>query len=506
MKSKIILLFLAFVCLFEFNTNAQNIKEITILHWNDFHSYNVPFLAKKGIYPEIKDSAEYLGGYAYLSGTINAIKKVNPNVVVMNAGDDFQGTPVSMVTKGFSQVIMMNHIMPDVVTLGNHDFDYSADTLIKFLKKAKYDVINANLLDVNTGKNLFSPYKIVNENEVRMVVIGLMSPEFKSLVLPDNIKKIQPEDIFISLKYWLNYVKKNENPDLIVVLSHCGFDVDKIIADSFPAVNVIIGGHSHSMLNPPVKHNKTIICQAGSKGRFLGKIDLKVNIDGDSVQAYSGELIPMINKIIKPDTIMVRIVNEFEEIANKGLNEVIGKLETNWITGENQETNIGNWEADVMRDYTKADIAFQNSGGIRKSLASGNITIRDIWEINPFGNLIITFSVTGDSLKQILEHQASDSYEKVQISGIRYEYNPKKPFGKRIVKLTVGGKQIDGNKRYVIATNNYVFTQHAKFFGFSKPLTQFVDKSLVDKEIFVDAVRKQKVIRSVKDGRMKRVN
>jgi 2',3'-cyclic-nucleotide 2'-phosphodiesterase (5'-nucleotidase family) len=259
------------------------------------------------------------------------------------------------------------------------------------------------------------------------------------------------------------------------------------------------------LLKTPVKRNKTIICQAGSKGKFLGTLNLKIDLSGDSIVDFNGRDVFTINSGIIPDPVIQAKVNELEGLVASSMNEVIGELLSNWTRSSRGECNLGNWQTDAIREFTNADIAFQNNGGIRKDLQAGKITIRDIWECNPFGNSLVTFKVRGDSLKMLFEHQVNDAQEKMQVSGLKYSYDPKKPDGSKIVDLKINGKPLENSKYYIIGTNNYIAAQSVKFFGFNINPLLIYNTGLIDREVFIEAVRMQKRIDSKIEGRIVRI-
>lgn len=501
MKKKFLLLLILFNFTFLL---SQNLRELKILHWNDFHSANIPFKVTKKEIPELSDSLGFIGGYAYLSAYLNKFK--DTNTITLHAGDDFQGSPSSTVTKGKSQIDILNLILPDAFTIGNHEFDYSLDTLLKNLKDAKFNVINCNLIDKETKNNIFKPYQIFERNNIKIAVIGVITRDLITLTLKDNIKNITILKEIPTIRKYIKEISESENPDIFILLSHCGYEDDIIIADSIPELSVIIGGHSHTRIKNPKKENKTIICQAGEKGKYLGVLDLKIDIDGDSVYSYEGKLVPTINEGITPDSIVSNKINEIESESLKGLNEVIGVLKSDWIRSHDKESNIGNWMSDVIRKFTKADIAFQNSGGIRKNLSAGNITIRDIWEIAPFDNTIVYFKIRGDSIIKLIEHQLNGFAEKLQVSGLKYKYDDSKPLNNRLIEVRVNGKKLNPKKYYIVATNNYVASQGKKYFGFNINPSIITDTQKEGKELFIEYVKKQKVINSRIENRMIKVN
>jgi 2',3'-cyclic-nucleotide 2'-phosphodiesterase (5'-nucleotidase family) len=480
---------------------SQNIRDLRILHTNDTHAANTPFLVNKSEVSEITDSIMMVGGIAYLKGYIN--KYTDTNTIFIDAGDYTQGTPVSSMTKGKSQIIVLNHLMPDVTTLGNHEFDYSSDTLFHFLKEAKFKVIDCNLVEKGTRKQIFDPYIIITKNEIKIALIGVITEELEKIVAKGNVSKIEVLEIIPTVKKYISEIKELEKPNLIILVTHVGYDIDLQIAEAIPEADIIIGGHTHTKIANPYKHNKTIICQAGEKTKYLGIVDLKVNVENNSVHSFIGKLEPVICDYIQPDTLIAKIIDSINIECLNGFEEVIGQLNTNWVRRYNQESEIGNWLTDMIRNYTNADVAFYNAGGIRKNLMAGPITVKDIWEITPFDNSIVSFSIRGDSLLNMIEFQVSDDgKEKLQISGIEYQYNLNNPSGHRISDCKVNKQKIIPSKYYNVATNSFLASQSEQYLGITIDQNRLEDSQKYIKELFIEYVEKQKVINSRIEGRM----
>lgn len=475
---------------------SQNLEKILILHWNDFHAQNIPMRSICG------DSTCYIGGTANLLGLINKFRSEEKNVLVLNAGDDFQGTPISSLTKGKSQIELMNLINPDAMTLGNHEFDYGRDALEKNLKIAKFEIISANLWDKRKGKLFVKPYITKKLGKAKIGVIGLITPELFKLSLKENLKDLELLDTEKVLRQYINELKNKEKVDLIIALTHIGINEDSILATKFPEIKIIIGGHSHTVLQEPKIVNNVIICQAGSKGEYLGHLEVFIDLDADSVYSYKGKLIRVVNGIVKPDETALKKVEELEKMVDKEFGQVIGKLEVDWKRNFYGESNLGNWEADVMREFAKTDIAFQNSGGLRKDLPKGDIRVRDIWEINPFGNTLVVFEVDGKTLRKMMEWQASGKAELMQVSGLKIVIDSRKNIGERVISIEVGGKPLDENKIYSIVTNNWVADHLYDLFGIPQNGVKMKNLGVVDRDVFIEAVKKQKVVRSEVEGRI----
>jgi 2',3'-cyclic-nucleotide 2'-phosphodiesterase (5'-nucleotidase family) len=473
---------------------------VTILHWNDFHSYNTPTEVRRRDELSGDDLVVRIGGYAALAGFVDSMRSATDRTVVLHAGDDFQGTPISSATLGESQFKILNIIQPDAFALGNHEFDYGADKLLEYVSGAGFPVICANVVNVHNGNYIVPPYIIVEKEGVRIAVIGIMSPDFEILISKDNIDGLTVLDPSQTVRA-LFPTLKNYDPHLMIALSHMGVDEDKILAGKVPELDLIVGGHSHTPLFSPVIENGVRIVQAGSRGRYIGKVDLSVDTLNNSIVSFSAELIEVFSDSLPRQERVAAVVDSLEGLIDAAFSEVIGILETDWITAHGEESNIGNWQSDVMRQFAETDIAFQNSGGIRRGLTAGPITVRDIWEINPFGNTFVTFTITGKTLKQMVEWQLDGRSERMQVSGLTVQYDPDAPFGEKAKVIRVNGEPLTGDRIYSIVTNNYVAGQIKALLGIEESV-QFTDLNVIDRDVFMDAIREQGSVTSYVEGRI----
>ncbi len=486
----------------------DHLVPLTILHWNDFHSRNTsyPITVKDSI--TRRDTTYLIGGTATILGYINKYRSQIDRVLVVNGGDDFQGTPISSITKGRSQIDLMNLIQPDAMVLGNHEFDYGSRSLLEHIKEAKFPVLAGNLWDISRKQEFVPPAKIHRFPGVTIGVLGLSPPDLDALVVRDSIRDIRllPVDSIVAV-----HVKefRRDGVNLIVVLSHMGSYNDEKLARLFPQIDLIVGGHDHRPIRNPIRIGRTLIVQAGSYGRYLGKVDLIVDTQGDSVFSARGGLIETRVSEVTPDPIAAKKVEEFERLIGDAMKEVIGELLTPWTTvgyGRRSESNIGNWQADIIRAYAGSDVSFQNSGGIRDNLRAGPITVGDIWRISPFGNTFVRFAVSGAKLREMLEnHLAGRLDERGHFGGLRMVFDSRKPTGSKIVEVTIGGKPLDEKRLYTFATNNYVVSNLRTHFGITGESLTFESLPDLDRDVFIAQVRKEGKISSALDGRMKDV-
>lgn len=507
---RIILILLT--AIFAINTYAQDLKEVTILHWNDFHARNQPYKVSK------KDSVTgeqvyyWVGGVGSMTGYLNKYRA--PNSLVLNAGDDFQGTPISNFTRGKSQIEIMNSYNIDAFVLGNHEFDYSQYSLDSALALAKFDYLSSNVYMQSKNKLMGKPYVIKEVNGVKFGIIGITLPDLFETSLPANVTDLVMLNVDSVLSVNINEVK-SKGADVVVLLSHSGLDEDKKIAEKFYAdIDIIVGGHSHSTLFKPVRKNGVVIVQAGSYGRNLGKLDLKIDTEKDTVTDSYGALIEtVLDSAIYDKDAAAKVDNLIAEYLPQ-LSVKIGKLEVDWRASYSDESNLGQFEADAFRMKTGADIGFVNGGGLRKSLLKGDILVGDIWEINPFGNEIQTITVSGKTLKQMLKNNIKIRLEKISKgegaellhnSGLTYSYDSKKAnegSDDFIVSMNIGRAEVNDEAMYTIATNNYVISQFKKFFGeISEPIIP-KETGWNDRDLIIEVVKETGVINNTVEKRV----
>lgn len=477
---------------------------LTILHYNDFHAQNVPTRITK------KDSlgnryTTEVGGYAFLKRMVDSLREKDPQALLLHAGDDFQGSPVSSITKGASQFALMNIMKPDAFTPGNHEFDYGRTILESYMTAATFPIVSANLFDKEKGALLLPPVVLDTVHGLVVAIVGLSTPDLERLTVKENVKGLMVLDPVETMTTLLTSLRKKVTPNLVVVLSHMGIELDSALAARVPGIDVIVGGHSHTTLFKPMTVGSTVIVQAGARGRWLGKLDITYDRAQRRVTRTWGKLLEVPASGVQPDPAMQARVDEFEGLVDAGMKEVIGELKTDWVRAHGPaESNLGNWMADVIRDYAKADVGLQNSGGIRKDLVAGPITVRDIWEISPFGNEFVTIRVTGVQLLSMLAYQGLKEREFCQVSGVVYRYDRTLPPDRALTAYLADGTMIEPEKEYTVAMNNYTAGHLNEVFGLPQSSIEVtpVYPPQPDREVFIEYVRKQKVISSALEGRI----
>ena len=434
-------------------------KQLTILHVNDFHASFLPhkMYALKG--------RPMGGGCAALSGYLNHYRQ-NYDALFFIAGDVFQGSVIDVITKGEAVVEVLNELKLDVMALGNHEFDFGLDRYKEMLVKMDFPVIAANGYEKESWKLLAkTPHWIMEKNGVKILIIGLLtdllnSSESLSEVL--HVTNYYDETVKITSQY--------KDVDLTILLTHIGFAEDKALAARLSekeGVDLIIGGHSHTVIKQATVVNNIPIFQAGANADYLGNIKLEVDTDTNKLVSYQGSLIPVLADKYQPTPTVVSLVDKYNKMASEKMDIVISALNQPLLhPSRTEETELGNFACDVLLDYFKTDLAFQNSGGLRKPIPT-EVKLRHVLETFPFGNTFVKFKITGRQLKLLLENNAKstndDWYQMPKT--LSYKFDSSKPDGQRVVSIKFRGEDITDDQVFTAVTNNYVWGKGKKYLG-----------------------------------------
>ena len=482
---------------------TQQQGAITLLHTNDMHSQYIPMAAT---WVDTKPRP-LIGGAVALEEQIRRIRQHRPASLLLDAGDILTGTPLSKIAvngaKGGGFVEMMNLMGYDVMTLGNHEFDEGQENLRRLIELADFDVLSANLL-VN-GK-LLAPLgeKIYQVGNLKVGVVGLILSDLADVTAVKNLAGVEVLDPVRTAQNAIN--RLDRKTDLIVLLSHQGYEQDLQLAQQIRGADVIIGGHSHTRLPKPVKENGVLIVQTGSKTTSLGV--LTCSVAGDSIADYDYELISTwVDQVREPSKLLTERVELYRRQIDDEYGKTIGTLLTDWVRTDYAESNLGNFVTDAIRDQARSDFAVINGGGIRKDLPAGPITKLDINEILPFSNYLVTFECTGKDLLTLIKTNARaaalEKHSVLQVSGIDYSFRKISADDVAILSANVGANPIDPQAVYRGATVDFVlFGQSQRYFGFEPQKHSEIGILLAD--AVIERILQQTEIRSFIEGRMQR--
>lgn len=449
-----VLVLLAFVMCVLPAAAAASGHDIVILYTNDIHGRLEAFKSS--------GASEPVGGMAKLATLVDEIlAREGKNVLILNAGDSIHGTNLVNLFSGKSMVEVMECVGIEAMAVGNHEFNYGQLVLLERAAQADFPFLSANTIAVQGGKALLPGALIVTVNGVRIGIFGLSPLDTYTSTHPKNVVGLEFMDPIRVASWMVPYLREQEKVDLVVALTHIGYDDDKRLAAAVPGIDVVVGGHSHTRLEKPDKAGNTIIVSAGEYAKDLGRLD--ITVEGGKITAYSGKLIPIAAGVAdsaRVSSIVATYKKELDEKLSAIVGESLVVLDGERSNVRTKETNLGSLIADMMRAAGSADIALTNGGGIRASIDKGPITLGEVFTTLPFDNTLVVLEVSGASIKAALERSVS-AYPKelgafLQVSGLKFVFDPSKPAGERVISVTVGDAPLDPKKLYKVATNDFM--------------------------------------------------
>jgi 5'-nucleotidase/UDP-sugar diphosphatase len=406
---------------------------------------------------------QLIGGLSLLSGYINKVRAEEKNVVYAIAGDMVQGSLIDTDYKGISTMELMNYLSPDVVTLGNHEFDYGLSHLLFLEKMANFPIVNANLYIKGYAKRLMRPYLIIPKDGFDLMFIGIVTEK-----VIDSVKKEGLVGTFISLEDAAKEVGlitdayKNDDIDLTVLLTHIGYESDLELARMMKpewGVDMIIGGHSHTVLQQPAQVNDILVAQAGVGTNQVGRFDITVDDDTNSIIEWKWQLIPIVEGLAQPDGRLKEYVESFQSEVDRKYNTVICRF-TEKLTHPKREveTALGNLFADALAEAGQCDVALVGSGSIRTNSLGPVVTLKDYRTCFPYEDYFTRFSVSGTQLQRIFSHimrpeNRNGEGECYQVSGrIRAAYSDG---AHSLTSLTIDGQPVSDSRTYTLGLIGY---------------------------------------------------
>lgn len=381
--------------------DGKRFKHFTLLHSNDMHG---DFLA------ESRDGDGHLiGGLSLLSGYLNQVRAQEQNVIYAVAGDMLQGSMIDTEFKGLSTIEIMNYLAPDVVTLGNHELDYGFPHLLFLEKMANFPIVNANLYIKKYGKRLMKPYLILNVDGFDILFIGIVTEEvLKALKLDTSIGTfIQLEDAVSEVGKICN-AYKHEDIDLTVLLTHIGFEEDKKLAAMLNpdwGVDLIIGGHSHTLLEQPAEVNGVLIAQAAVGTDQIGRFDLTVDDESNRIVDWRWELVPIDSSHCQPDLELEAFIATYKDAVDRKYNRILTRLARKLSHPVREaETELGNLFADIFARVFGCDVVLVGSGSIRSRELGPVVTLGQLKETFAFDGPLYRLELSGAQLLRLFGH------------------------------------------------------------------------------------------------------
>ena len=460
--------------------------DLEILHINDLHS-RIESINKYDSTCSAEDDAagECFGGIARVKTAIDQKRADNEgeNLLVLDAGDQFQGSLFYTQYKGAPIAEFMNDIGFNAMAIGNHEFDDGPEELLAFIDAIDFPILSGNTIatedSIVYGK--FDGYTIFDFDGEKVAVVSVLATDTDETSSPGP--KITFED---EIEYLQRAVPEIEEQGVnkIILLSHVGYKRDQEIAAAVDGIDVIVGGHSHTLLsstddkaagpyptmvkNPPGEEVPVVTAYAYSK--YLGDLNVTFDDDGKVIDV-SGAPILLDASVIPDEAFAARVAEldaPLEELKKREVGETASEVNGDRTVCRAEECSMGNLVADAMLARVADQgitLAIQNGGGVRASIDAGTVTMGEVLTVLPFQNTIATFQLKGADVIAALENGLSEIEDGAgrypQVAGMKYTYDSSKEPGSRVVSVEVadgngGFTPIDETATYGIVTNNYV--------------------------------------------------
>jgi len=462
----------------------KNLKKLTLLHSNDMHG---DFLAEEG-------RGKLVGGVSMLSGYIQKVRAEEENVLYAIAGDMFRGSVIDSEFMGFSTIEIMNMLGPDVVTLGNHEIDYGIAHLLFLEKCARFPIINANLYLTTNQMRLFKSHVILEVGGMKIMFIGILTEEVLA-----QAKQERLVGSFVDVHEAAAEVGKicnayqTEDIDFTVLLTHIGFEEDKKLAallDPRWGVDVIIGGHTHTYLEEPCEVAGIPIVQAVTGTDQIGRFDIMVDTDTNSIDSYTWKLIPIDDSNCPRDEALEKVIQLYNSKTQEKYSRYITRFaDTYTHPARNQETQLGRLFADVFRDNLGLDVMLLASGSLRVPEVGPIVTLRELTQLYPFHDEIFRITVTGAQLKSMISYlfrpgSMTDSHtEFYQFSrGVKVVVSRGE---EQVKQLTFEGEPIRDERLFRVGLQGYHYKNMQDFFGIAE---EDVTRKTPSKVLSTDAI------------------
>jgi 5'-nucleotidase len=460
------------------------LKSVHIAHTNDIHSH---FESMPKVATVIRQLKEKWG---------------ESNLLVVDVGDHMDRMRVETEgTDGRGNMEVMNATGYEAMCIGNNEgLTFAPDTIRNTLKQAQFDIVTANMLDQNTGERpeWLQPFKIVEKNGLRIGLIGVTIhyQEFYRLLGWDVMDPIQ------TLQHWIPIVRPQV--DILVVLSHLGLTMDEQLASKLSGVDLILGGHTHHLLEEPLRIGNSCLVGAGKFGQYVGHVEIVWDDRMNKIDHIKGEVLS--TEGVHPDkeieALIIRAKIDGENSLSVSVASLTDSLDIQW----DSESPLGNLLSEGIREWVGAEIGLVNSGQLLQGFQVGEVTRKRLLEICPSPINPCRLQMSGDQIARTLEQSLLDDYKRKEIrgfgfrgkilgilclSGIRVIYNSRLPDYEKIISIEVNGSPLERNRSYSVGTIDMftfgigyeLFKQGtSKTFYLPEMLRDVLEKSLLDEK------------------------
>lgn len=462
---------------------APEAAELTVLHINDSHGH---LWAEKG-----------KGGFDVLTRLVGEIdeevSRRGGHVLFLHGGDVNTGVPESDLQHGLPDLALLRLMGCDAMVLGNHEFD-NPQALLRFQESfARFPFLSANFVD-SRGRRPFEPYRLFDFGDLTVAVLGLTTEE-TAKAAPFNLEGGRFEDVIETARAFVPEL--DAQADVVIALGHLGWDLPRadgtgsreLAEAGIEGLDIIIDGHSHTLFDKALQIGSALVAQAGSEGRWLGRFDLTV--EEGKIVAWNWQALPL-EPSTAGDPHTASRLRYYRWQGSRKTGAVIGSAAEDLDGARSRvrsgETNLSRLIADAFREMAVADLALINGGGIRDSIATGPISLRDALAVLPFGNDLVTLDLSGDEVALLLDALVTippGAGAFPHLSGVRCRFS-----GGKASDIFVGDSPLDGSRTYRLATINYLAEGGDGYDIFLPWKGRIVDTGYKDIDAFAAYVRR----------------
>lgn len=523
----------------------DGILRLHLMWTNDMHGHIAPEMAKF-MNPEHPPP---LGGGA---SAARYIKEVRANaaangeeVLLIDVGDMFQGTPIGNKTQGTAVIEYYNAIGYELAVPGNHDFDMGRVNAERLAKLSNFPWICANLYEDSTGTYVdwVQPTLMLEYQGIKIGVLGIITPGTAKMSFPDNITGLEFRDMAETIPIYRDKLRA-EGADLILLGIHEGLPYDakkgwkKIagendgneaddtqgsygsnysaggmnlmeLVNKVPGIDVAVGGHTHRGYHEPWidPMNHTMCFESFGNGSSIGHAILLIDRETKSLIGYDkphgqGTLITLFEDELWPDAEIAEVIRPYHEEAEAEMNRVIGKAAISMGRGDAGANLVANLVTDAMVEYFDADFSFQNGGGLRANIAAGDLTTRDIFSVLPFGNELDVVSMDGRMVRRIIERRIAGTKSGIHTGGAKIVIDTTRPDYDRVVSLEFNGEPWDPDRIYKVVVTNFLMEGNSSL-GFltTIPADKITPSGVTTAEAVESYIKRHSPVKPVIDDR-----
>lgn len=430
------------------SARAEELK-LGVLHTNDSHGHILPFKWQ---------GQQGWGGMARRRVAMQRARADTSHYwLTLDAGDVFQGTPLSNLLTGFLDLECMNQMGYDAMAMGNHEFDFGYELIRGRMLDVNFPMLCCNVVDKERGLPIAEPFVILRRGNYRIGVIGATTETLYGETTPKIKDSVNVHPATPAVKQLAGYLRA-VGCDIVIALTHQGYNRDLAMAEAVPELDVIVGGHSHTVLSEPTRVGDVLVTQDGYWGQTLGVLKLSFNRDSPKqrfrLSGWENQYQPMSPDLPEDDGLKAFIADfnsRFElEMAKVVCNSAMDFPVENVRIAENP---LGNMVADALRGQVGADVALFNGGNFRAGLDSGPVTFGELYEVMPYDNFLLKISLSGARLREVLEiagtQYGNGGYPHVSGMTLRY-------LDGKLSEVKIHGEELDPAREYTLLITDFV--------------------------------------------------